>query len=47
MGLKRSHLYEYHKEHAKVVEFAGFEMPLWFEGIIPEHNAVRNGVGIF
>ncbi|MGQ9679901.1 MAG: glycine cleavage system aminomethyltransferase GcvT [Candidatus Bathyarchaeia archaeon] len=47
MGPKRSHLYEYHKEHGKLVEFAGFEMPVWFEGIIPEHNAVRNGVGIF
>ena len=22
-------------------------MPVWFEGIISEHNAVRNGVGIF
>jgi aminomethyltransferase len=27
--------------------FAGFEMPLWYKGIIPEHMAVRNGVGIF
>jgi aminomethyltransferase len=27
--------------------FAGFEMPLWFKGIIPEHLAVRNSVGIF
>jgi aminomethyltransferase len=29
--------------------FAGFKMPLWYEktGIITEHNAVRNSVGIF
>jgi aminomethyltransferase len=29
--------------------FAGFKMPLWYEktGIIAEHNAVRNSVGIF
>jgi aminomethyltransferase len=27
--------------------FAGFEMPLWYKGIIPEHMAVRNRVGIF
>jgi aminomethyltransferase len=27
--------------------FAGFEMPLWYKGIIPEHLAVRNSVGIF
>jgi aminomethyltransferase len=27
--------------------FAGFEMPLWYKGVIPEHMAVRNKVGIF
>jgi len=27
--------------------FAGFEMPLWYKGVIPEHMAVRNRVGIF
>ncbi|MFB0523740.1 MAG: glycine cleavage system protein T, partial [Candidatus Bathyarchaeia archaeon] len=27
--------------------FAGFEMPIWYKGIIPEHMAVRNTVGIF
>jgi len=27
--------------------FAGFEMPLWYKGIMPEHVAVRNSVGIF
>jgi aminomethyltransferase len=30
-----------------MVEFAGFLMPVQFEGIIPEHNAVRNSVGVF
>jgi len=30
-----------------MTEFAGFEMPLWYKGIIPEHMAVRNAVGIF
>lgn len=45
--LKKTHLYEFHKKTAKMIEFAGFEMPLWFKGIIPEHLAVRNNVGIF
>jgi aminomethyltransferase len=27
--------------------FAGFEMPLWYKGIIQEHLAVRNSVGVF
>ena len=44
---KRTHLYQFHRENAEITVFAGFEMPLWFKGIIPEHLAVRNGVGIF
>ncbi len=47
MDLKKTHLYEYHKEHGRLVDFGGFSMPVWFEGIIPEHHAVRNAVGIF
>jgi len=45
--LKRTHLYEFHSKYGKIVEFAGFEMPIWYEGIIPEHLAVRNSVGLF
>jgi len=47
MELMRTHLYEFHRKYGKVTEFAGFEMPLWYEAIIPEHLAVRNAVGIF
>ncbi len=32
---------------AKMVDFAGWEMPVQYKGIIDEHNAVRNHVGIF
>lgn len=45
--LKRTHLYEFHCQNAKMEPFAGFEMPLWYKDIIPEHLAVRNNVGIF
>jgi aminomethyltransferase len=31
----------------KMVEFAGYNMPVQFEGIIVEHETVRNGVGVF
>lgn len=31
----------------KMVEFAGFEMPIEFSGIKDEHMTVRNGVGVF
>ena len=30
-----------------MVEFAGFYMPIQFEGIIPEHKTVRESVGVF
>ncbi|HML02501.1 MAG TPA: glycine cleavage system aminomethyltransferase GcvT [Candidatus Bathyarchaeia archaeon] len=45
--LKRTHLYDFHRQNAKMVSFADFDMPLWYKGIIPEHLAVRNNVGIF
>jgi glycine cleavage system T protein len=45
--LKKTHLYEFHRQRAKMEPFAGFDMPLWYKNIKPEHLAVRNGVGIF
>ncbi|MCI0706945.1 MAG: glycine cleavage system aminomethyltransferase GcvT [Ignavibacteriae bacterium] len=32
---------------AKLVDFAGYEMPVQYSGIIEEHLAVRNAVGVF
>lgn len=32
---------------AKLVPFAGFNMPVSYEGVILEHETVRNGVGVF
>jgi len=32
---------------AKMVPFAGFEMPVQYEGVVSEHHAVRNTVGVF
>lgn len=47
-SLKRTPLYDDHKKlGAKIVPFAGFEMPLSFTSIIEEHNTVRTKVGIF
>lgn len=46
--MKKTHLYEEHLAlGAKIVEFAGFYMPLHYGSPIEEHLAVRNGVGIF
>ena len=44
---RTTHLYQFHKQNARMVEFAGFQMPIWYKGIIPEHMAVRTHVGIF
>ncbi len=32
---------------ARMVPFAGYDMPVQFKGIIPEHNRVRKTVGVF
>lgn len=46
--LKRTPLYEEHlKLGAKMVDFAGFEMPIQYSSIINEHMSVREKVGIF
>lgn len=48
--LKRTHLYSFHKDNlkAKMVPFAGYEMPVLYpEGIVKEHLACRESVGLF
>ncbi|MFL5899241.1 MAG: glycine cleavage system aminomethyltransferase GcvT [Solirubrobacterales bacterium] len=46
--LRRTPLYEQHLElGAKVVPFAGWEMPVIYEGIREEHSAVRRHAGMF
>ncbi|MDA4119387.1 MAG: glycine cleavage system aminomethyltransferase GcvT [Thaumarchaeota archaeon] len=44
---KATQLHGYHAEHAKLTEFAGYEMPLWYTTTTDEHLAVRNSSGIF
>lgn len=47
-NLKRTPLYNTYKEYGgKIVDFAGWEMPIQFEGIILEHEAVRRAAGLF
>ena len=46
--MKKTKLYNAHEKlNAKIVEFAGFLMPVQYTSIIAEHKAVRNSVGIF
>lgn len=44
---KRTQVYEYHKKHGNIVDYAGYELSVWFEGIIPECKAVRTHAGLF
>ncbi len=46
--LKRTPLYEKIKAlGARFTEFGGWEMPIYFSGIVEEHLAVRKAVGLF
>jgi aminomethyltransferase len=46
--LHRTPLYERHRAlNARMVPFAGWEMPVQYEGVIPEHRAVRTDTGVF
>ena len=46
--MKKTVLYNKHIElNGKMVPFAGYMMPVQFDGVNIEHNQVRNSVGIF
>ncbi len=47
-NLKQTPLYEWHKaQGAKTADFGGWDMPIEYSGVVLEHEAVRNEVGIF
>ena len=44
----RTPLYQWHAGHgAKLVDFAGWSMPIQYGSIVAEHQATRDGVGLF
>ncbi|MGA2489441.1 MAG: glycine cleavage system aminomethyltransferase GcvT [Anaerolineales bacterium] len=46
--LRRTPLYEVHKAlGAKMVPFAGWEMPVWYSSVVEEHLATRQAAGLF
>jgi aminomethyltransferase len=48
MESKKTPFYEKHVlAHAKIVDFAGYKMPMFYKGIVPEHLKVRKSVGVF
>ncbi len=45
---KKTCLYDQHVARGgKLVSFAGYLMPVYYQGIVPEHLAVRNQAGLF
>jgi glycine hydroxymethyltransferase len=47
-NLKRTALFETHqKAGARIIPFAGWEMPVWYSSVIDEHQATRNTAGLF
>ena len=47
-GLKRTYLYAAHRAAgAKIVPFAGYEMPVQYASVMEEHLAVRKDAGLF
>jgi aminomethyltransferase len=48
LTLLRTPLYDRHVAlGARLVPFAGWEMPVQYDGVIPEHRAVRSDSGVF
>ena len=46
--MKKTELYENHIAFdAKMIDFAGYLMPVQYEGVVAEHNSVKNHVGVF
>tara|TARA_E500000318_G_scaffold68409_1_gene63193 strand:- start:3 stop:1142 length:1140 start_codon:yes stop_codon:yes gene_type:complete len=47
-ALHKSPIHEFHEsQNAQMVDFAGWEMPIKYAGIVAEHNQVRNSAGMF
>jgi aminomethyltransferase len=48
MSNLRTPLYQWHVDHkARMVPFAGWDMPVQYAGIAAEHKTVRSGAGVF
>ncbi len=46
--LSRTPLYQWHAENqGRMVDFAGWAMPVQYESIVVEHKATRNQIGLF
>ena len=45
---KTTSLYEFHlSKNAKLIDFAGWSMPFFYDGTLKEHKYVRESAGYF
>ena len=48
VALRRTPIYDIHKSlDAKLIPFAGWEMPVWYTSVLEEHLPVRQAAGLF
>ncbi len=46
--MQQTALHEFHRRHhARMVDFAGWDMPVSYQSVLEEHHAVRKEVGLF
>lgn len=47
-NVKKTALFDLHERYGgKIIDFAGWALPVQYEGIMSEHEAVRNAAGVF
>jgi len=44
---KKTQVYQYNAKHGNIVEYAGYDLPVWYEGITAECRQVREHAGVF
>ena len=45
---KRTALFSAHQRHGgNIVDFHGWELPIWYSSMLEEHHATRNAAGLF
>ena len=48
MSSRKTHLHQTHVDlGARMIDFAGWDMPVWYEGATEEHHVVRTAAGLF
>lgn len=46
--LRKTALYDIHNKYGgKIIDFSGWQLPVQYEGLTPEHEATRNHAGLF